>query len=177
MKLYRFIIDIGADIVIGHHSHVMGGYEFYQNKPIIYSLGNFIFDEEGNPEEWYTGAVAVVEFTNRQIAKFNIFKISLRNNKLEIQDKQNLLLDSGKRFFHYVYKEEVRRQWKNLIHQYKKNAPKSLLNFGITRRFFWKIGFKKLNKQDKKRLMVLENRLKCRTLRESNKSIIEMIKN
>jgi poly-gamma-glutamate synthesis protein (capsule biosynthesis protein) len=41
---FRFMIDAGADAVIGHHSHVISGYEVYRNKPIFYSLGNFCFD-------------------------------------------------------------------------------------------------------------------------------------
>lgn len=37
--------DSGADIIIGHHPHVVQGLEMYNNKPIFYSLGNFIFDQ------------------------------------------------------------------------------------------------------------------------------------
>ncbi|MCI6139543.1 MAG: CapA family protein [Clostridiaceae bacterium] len=36
-------IDAGADIVIGSHPHVLQGVEYYKGKPIVYSLGNFIF--------------------------------------------------------------------------------------------------------------------------------------
>lgn len=38
-------IDNGADMVIGHHPHVMEDIETYNGKPIVYSLGNFIFDQ------------------------------------------------------------------------------------------------------------------------------------
>mgnify|MGYP003299774122 CR=1 FL=1 len=40
-KLY---IDNGADMVIGHHAHVLQGMEFYKGKLIAYNLGNFIFN-------------------------------------------------------------------------------------------------------------------------------------
>ena len=40
---FRALIDAGADCVIGHHPHVPQGIEWWQGKPIIYSLGNFIF--------------------------------------------------------------------------------------------------------------------------------------
>lgn len=36
-------IDAGADIVVGSHPHVLQGLEYYNGKPIIYSLGNFVF--------------------------------------------------------------------------------------------------------------------------------------
>ena len=39
-------IDAGADAVIGHHAHTLQGVEIYNNKPIIYNLGNFIFNNE-----------------------------------------------------------------------------------------------------------------------------------
>ena len=37
-------IDAGADAVLGAHTHCLQGIEFYREKPIIYSLGNFWFD-------------------------------------------------------------------------------------------------------------------------------------
>ncbi|WP_455649672.1 CapA family protein [Enterocloster citroniae] len=36
-------IDAGADMVIGSHPHVLQGMEYYNSKPIVYSLGNFVF--------------------------------------------------------------------------------------------------------------------------------------
>lgn len=41
--MYRAAIDAGADMVIGSGPHVLRGIEIYQNKPIFYSLGDFIF--------------------------------------------------------------------------------------------------------------------------------------
>lgn len=43
IKLGRMMIDSGADVIMGHHPHVLQGIEFYKNKPIVYSLGNFVF--------------------------------------------------------------------------------------------------------------------------------------
>lgn len=43
-------IDAGADMIIGHHSHVIQDYTTYKEKPIFYSLGNFIFDQHFSPE-------------------------------------------------------------------------------------------------------------------------------
>lgn len=41
----RACIDAGADAVIGHHPHVTQGVEWYNGKPIFYSLGNFVFKQ------------------------------------------------------------------------------------------------------------------------------------
>lgn len=42
--LAQIYIDAGADLVVGSHPHVPQGIEYYQGKPIVYSLGNFIFN-------------------------------------------------------------------------------------------------------------------------------------
>ncbi len=48
-ELGRFIIDSGASIVAGHHPHVLQDPELYHNGLIIYSLGNFVFDQHTRP--------------------------------------------------------------------------------------------------------------------------------
>lgn len=45
-QLAREYIDAGADLVIGAHPHVLQGIEYYNGKPIVYSLGNYIFNQE-----------------------------------------------------------------------------------------------------------------------------------
>jgi poly-gamma-glutamate capsule biosynthesis protein CapA/YwtB (metallophosphatase superfamily) len=39
-------IDAGADLVVGHHPHVLQGFEWYKGHLIAYSLGNFVFDQD-----------------------------------------------------------------------------------------------------------------------------------
>jgi poly-gamma-glutamate capsule biosynthesis protein CapA/YwtB (metallophosphatase superfamily) len=49
--LARLMIDAGADAVVGGHPHVTQGSETYRGKPIVYSLGNFVFDGFDAPAE------------------------------------------------------------------------------------------------------------------------------
>ena len=44
MDSARAYIDAGAAMVVGHHAHNLQGVEIYQGKPIIYNLGNFLFN-------------------------------------------------------------------------------------------------------------------------------------
>jgi poly-gamma-glutamate synthesis protein (capsule biosynthesis protein) len=44
MEVGKGLVDHGADAVIGDHTHCLQGIEFYKDKPIIYSLGNFFFN-------------------------------------------------------------------------------------------------------------------------------------
>lgn len=45
-NLAKQYIDAGADLVVGNHSHVPQGIEYYNGVPIVYCLGNYIFNED-----------------------------------------------------------------------------------------------------------------------------------
>lgn len=49
--LGHYCIDLGADLVLGHHPHVIQGIESYKNRYIVYSLGNFSFGGNKNPSD------------------------------------------------------------------------------------------------------------------------------
>lgn len=51
MTLGRLAIDEGADLVCGHHPHVLQGIETYKGKNIVYSLGNFCFGGTSAPSD------------------------------------------------------------------------------------------------------------------------------
>lgn len=53
----RYCIDQGADMIVGHHHHVLRGIEWYKNKPILYGLGHFVFDLRW---EWTEDLSAVI---------------------------------------------------------------------------------------------------------------------
>ncbi|HLO52028.1 MAG TPA: CapA family protein [Kamptonema sp.] len=65
IDLARFTIDQGADLVVGHHSHVLQGAEIYKDRPIVYSLGDFIFG--GNARSNYDTAVLKVSLKGRNM--------------------------------------------------------------------------------------------------------------
>jgi poly-gamma-glutamate synthesis protein (capsule biosynthesis protein) len=55
---YRLICDMGADAVIAGHTHCPQGFEMYEGKPIIYSMGNFLFkssSERSANDSWHYG--------------------------------------------------------------------------------------------------------------------------
>lgn len=60
-QVSRAVIEAGADVVFGHHAHILKGIGFYKNKPIFHGLGNFVtvtsalnVEENASPErlEW-----------------------------------------------------------------------------------------------------------------------------
>jgi gamma-polyglutamate biosynthesis protein CapA len=72
----HFLIDVGTDIVIGHHPHVVQPVEIYKDKAIFYSLGNFIFDQIGTKENEGVGLGAVME---KEKIRYFIFPYEIKN--------------------------------------------------------------------------------------------------
>ncbi len=64
--LAQVAIESGADLVVGAHPHVIEPYEFYQGKLVVYSLGNFVFD---NMDE-------------EVVRRGNILSITVQKNRL-----------------------------------------------------------------------------------------------
>ena len=60
-KACRHMVDSGADLVIGQHSHAVGCEEKYNGGLIVYGQGNFVFDHLNN-EFWKTGLVIKATF-------------------------------------------------------------------------------------------------------------------
>jgi len=73
------IIDSGADLVIGHHPHVVQNIEIYKNKAIFYSLGNFIFDQYFS-KETQEGLAVGMEIFNKRVA-YRLIPIQSKNSQ------------------------------------------------------------------------------------------------
>lgn len=150
--LARKMIDIGADVIIGHHAHVIQSKEVYKGKYIYYGVGNFIF-QDLNVESHFDGN----KFTRMY------FKKQSRSNKRSIiidinedflvkeryvhyhDDKVSKLkstkllrlrtkyLTSNNRIFNFLYNMQKRKVMINRI-IYKKKIPsvkQMLLFFGL----------------------------------------------
>jgi len=81
-KLARTLIDNGADLIIGHHPHVVQGIEKYRDKLIIYSLGNCNFgvEQDKNYEGADIGIVVSVEFSKDKIPKYELIPVKINYN-------------------------------------------------------------------------------------------------
>ncbi len=97
-KLARKIIDAGADLIIGHHPHVVQEIEIYNNKLIFYSLGNFVFDQYFSQQTQQGLAVALEIYpvrnndSNRVNPNKNIYKLFPIQSKLS----QPFLMEQAK---------------------------------------------------------------------------------
>ena len=71
-------IDSGADLVVGHHSHVIGPIEEYKGKYIAYSLGNFVFDQSFS-EETMKGLILKLVIGNKKIEEIIPIEIKINH--------------------------------------------------------------------------------------------------
>jgi poly-gamma-glutamate capsule biosynthesis protein CapA/YwtB (metallophosphatase superfamily) len=87
--LARTLIDHGADLIIGHHSHTLQPYEIYKGKYIFYSLGNFCFSDiqfEGSVRKMSSlrereSVIVVTDFSKN---KYSVKLIPFRNEHLKL---------------------------------------------------------------------------------------------
>jgi poly-gamma-glutamate synthesis protein (capsule biosynthesis protein) len=85
----RQAIDLGADLVIGHHPHIVQEIEVYKNKYIFYSLGNFIFDQNFS-QETMKGGLVEVTIENKKIKDIN-FRYAYLNKNFQIENLSPLM--------------------------------------------------------------------------------------
>lgn len=79
VKLAHLMVDAGADIIHGHHPHVLQNNEIYKNKPIYYSLGNFIFDQNWS-KETSTSEIINLTLSKNQIIKTDNIPLTIKYN-------------------------------------------------------------------------------------------------
>lgn len=104
-RLARNIIDWGADIIIGHHSHVVQGIEKYSRGLIFYSLGNFQFAVEQDKNFSGTDLGLVVKI----IIKEGKIDYALTPVKIDSDLKTSLLAGGEKKHFLSFIKKISRR--------------------------------------------------------------------
>ena len=79
----RKVIDAGADLVFGHHPHVLQGVEVYEGKLIAYSLGNFVFGSYSKNVK--TSVILHVSFQAGEINRAEIIPINVSNYEVLFQ--------------------------------------------------------------------------------------------
>lgn len=77
-RIARRAIDAGASAVIGSHPHWVQGMEVYAGRPIVYSLGNFIFDQDWS-EETKQGLILHLTFDGTRLIGLRLVPIMIEN--------------------------------------------------------------------------------------------------
>ncbi len=85
VELGRKAIDWGADLVLGHHPHVLQDLELYKGRLIVYSLGNFVFGSESNRTN--TSIILLLTFRGNTLTTAEAVPIDVNNYRVRYQPK------------------------------------------------------------------------------------------
>ena len=93
-RLYRDFIELGADIVLGHHPHVLQGVEWHKSCPIFYSLGNFGICRDFRRRSEEFGCAVMIDIVANKIEGLSVIPIENTDsgiNWIESSGKNNFL--------------------------------------------------------------------------------------
>jgi poly-gamma-glutamate synthesis protein (capsule biosynthesis protein) len=92
-ELAHKIMDDGVDIILGHHPHELQGIEIYKGKPIVYSMGNFIFDQ--NHKDNNESMIVDVDFVNGEVVRLEVIPLQIVAKKQTVfakgQDAEHIM--------------------------------------------------------------------------------------
>jgi poly-gamma-glutamate synthesis protein (capsule biosynthesis protein) len=130
-RRYQELIEYGADLVIGHHPHVIQGYEKYNGKYIFYSLGNFYFEKD-NVNTSTPGLVISVSIERNEITFSSILtqisggKVVILKNGKYFQKLHQKIISSS---YHRNIDKEVIKLWQERYLKFYQNSLKGSLYF------------------------------------------------
>lgn len=121
--LSRRMINSGADLIIGGHSHTVQPFEIYKGKHIFYSLGNFCFDDIIQDEKVfeigrYRKRKTIIPTITFLKKTYNVEVLHAKNNDMFIQLNNSFFI-------------KLKMKWRNLIFKLVRNN-RSIWNF-----YFW----------------------------------------
>ena len=166
--IYKHWINMGADGVIASHPHTPQGWETYEGKPIVYSLGNFCFENHSAklPPYWFYGLIANIEINEEKIdldihglhydinsGHISVTKEDSFNNHLTTINK--VLQDEPQ------YLKEVERYCKELMPVYDKAFAESGYAKYDSKKYIKLLLRKLFHRQRPTNVMHLMNNLRC----------------
>ncbi len=89
-RLAHRFVDAGADVILGHHPHVIQSVETYEGAVIAYSLGNFLFDSRF-PERRYSTLLAIEVSRSRGILGFRLIPIYIEGTEPAVSDEKDVM--------------------------------------------------------------------------------------
>ena len=97
-RLYRFLIDSGANVVVNHHQHCYSGYESYNEGVIFYGLGNFFFDKDPKSvkQNWFEGYMVSLDIEGGKLVHYQLFPYyQCKSDQIEVR----LMCEAEKELF------------------------------------------------------------------------------
>ena len=109
------LIEAGADLIVGHHPHVVQSIQFIGGKPVFYSLGNFIFDQS---KPLQNQAIALIaEFGSDSLLSLKIYPVKLNScaPSLMKPEDSELFLQEVEKISYGIRLENPGEYWKPIF--------------------------------------------------------------
>lgn len=165
---FHFFADIGASAVISHHSHCLSGFEVYNNVPIFYGLGNFIFEPpfQNVSDKWFTGVMLLITINSKGPVKFDFMpfyqlkegsglKVLKDSDKIEVMEEINLYSNIIKN------RSELLKRWNEYSEKSKHYYYTQLLGLSRIKRKLFRFQILQKLIFPLKRKIVLYDMIKC----------------
>jgi hypothetical protein len=183
-KRFRYFIDLGVDAIVAHHTHCVSGYEFYDGKPIIYSLGNFIFDYKKKYQKgiWTEGMSVILALENKE-KNFSIELLPHLQGReedstltlLEGKDKEIFLEKVNKLGSIIVDDNAFLKEWKKYIKTQESFYLSSLYIKNLYIRALFMKGILPVSLLNRKHNVLALNLIRCESHREILKNSLEEV--
>lgn len=179
VQQYRFYAEQGADIIVGHHTHCIGGFEIYNGVPIYYSLGNFLFTKNNPNIDWYKGLALEIQLENKEVkTTIHPVKMSEDDFSLNIQsreEKENTFNDIRSLNEIITNEEKLLNSWDNYVDLKSKVylgywSLLSFINNKYVKSALRKVGFEQKSKAAKRLLL---NLFRCEAHRDLSREVLE----
>jgi poly-gamma-glutamate capsule biosynthesis protein CapA/YwtB (metallophosphatase superfamily) len=119
--IYKNFVDEGADLVVGHHPHVLQGFEIYKNVPIFYSLGNFTMWKKNLRKNCYDSMFLNIKIQDNKLSSVNLVPFKINKNGLNLRSKNefskkiielnNFLSESDKIWLAYLNRKNLKKNF------------------------------------------------------------------
>lgn len=183
-KQYRFFAENGADLIVAHHTHCVGGYEIHKGVPIFYSLGNMLFTLNSRREVWYDGVLLQININDKMELDWHLIPIALEKKNFQVSltsgDKKNKLLSDINEYSETLKdSKKLQKKWEAFVktksHFYLEvfsNVPQ------INNKYFQKmlsiLRLKTPLLYGKKRLALLINLIRCEAHYDLSKESLKL---
>ena len=161
---YRFLAEMGASVIVGHHTHCISGFEIYNHVPIFYSLGNFFFTREFESDSANLGLVLNLKFTESNNITWDLVPIRKQNPRHFLSrltgEESQIVSEKIKKYNSIIADESLLlKNWNSFIDQNvdetlfvfspinmikNKKIKRALKKVGIGRLFINKSHYKKM---------------------------------
>jgi poly-gamma-glutamate synthesis protein (capsule biosynthesis protein) len=172
VRQYRFYIEQGASVIVGHQPHGISGYEVHNGSPIFYGLGNFLFTMPSDFAWCHTGLVLGLQFRRGHPISWELIPVTQSKSDFSLSRSEG---ESGESALHDVEEygriiadeKLLAREWESYLAKCDRNSLNFLSPFALIRNAHLRSGLTRLGIDrliiSKARYVEMLNTIRCET--------------